>query len=156
MRILTYCNAGALATAGYGTALGVIRSASRDFKNISVYACETRPYLQGARLTAWELMQDKIPVTLMADNMVGYAMDQGLIDMVVVGTDRVAANGDVANKIGTYTVATMASVMPFRFMWRAQSRQLIFQPPLVILFQLSSAHRRNSLGIRTNNGRHLK
>ena len=115
MRILTYCNAGALATAGYGTALGVIRSASRDFKNISVYACETRPYLQGARLTAWELMQDKIPVTLMADNMVGYAMDQGLIDMVVVGTDRVAANGDVANKIGTYTVATMAKrhAIPF-------------------------------------------
>jgi len=108
MRILTYCNAGALATAGYGTALGVIRSAYRDFRNISVYACETRPYLQGARLTAWELMQDKIPVTLMADNMVGYAMDQGLIDLVVVGTDRVAANGDVANKIGTYTVATMA------------------------------------------------
>ena len=109
MRILTYCNAGALATAGYGTALGVIRSAFRDFKDISVYACETRPYLQGARLTAWELMEDQIPVTLMADNMVGYAMDQGLIDMVVVGTDRVAANGDVANKIGTYTVATMAN-----------------------------------------------
>ena len=93
----------------------MIRSASRDFENISVYACETRPYLQGARLTAWELMQDKIPVTLMADNMVGYAMDQGLIDMVVVGTDRVAANGDVANKIGTYTVATMAKrhAIPF-------------------------------------------
>ena len=103
MNILTYCNAGALATAGYGTALGVIRSASRDFENISVYACETRPYLQGARLTVWELMQDKIPVTLMADNM------------VVVGTDRVAANGDVANKIGTYTVATMAKrhAIPF-------------------------------------------
>ena len=108
MRILTYCNAGALATAGYGTALGVIRSAHRELADIQVYACETRPYLQGARLTAWELMEDQIPVTLMADNKVGYAMAQGLIDLVVVGTDRVAANGDVANKIGTYTVATMA------------------------------------------------
>ena len=98
MRILTYCNAGALATAGYGTALGVIRSAHRELADIQVYACETRPYLQGARLTVWELMEDQIPVTLMADNMVGYAMAQGLIDLVVVGTDRVAANGDVAQQ----------------------------------------------------------
>ena len=99
-------------------------------------------------------MQDKIPVTLMAD-MVGW-MDQGLIDMVVVGTTELQANGDVANKIEPTRSRRWPSVMPFRFMWRAQSRQLIFQPPLVILFQLSSAHRRNSLGIRTNNGRHLK
>ncbi len=107
-RVLTHCNAGALATAGHGTALGVIRSAVSSGKNISVIADETRPFLQGARLTAWEMVQEKIPVTLITDNMAGHMMARGEIDAVVVGTDRVAANGDVANKIGTYMVAVLA------------------------------------------------
>jgi len=107
-RVLTHCNAGALATAGWGTALGVIRSAVEAGKRISVIADETRPFLQGARLTAWEMVQEKIPVTLITDNMAGYMMAQGEVDAVVVGTDRVAANGDVANKIGTYMVAVLA------------------------------------------------
>lgn len=107
-RVLTHCNAGALATAGHGTALGVFRSAVEAGKNISVIADETRPFLQGARLTAWEMVQEKIPVTLIADNMSGHLMATGQIDAVVVGTDRVAANGDVANKIGTYMVAVLA------------------------------------------------
>ncbi|MFN7951080.1 MAG: S-methyl-5-thioribose-1-phosphate isomerase [bacterium] len=107
-RILTHCNAGALATAGYGTALGVVRAAAEAGKAPTVYADETRPFLQGARLTAWELMKDAIPVTLITDNMAGHMMSRGHIDCVVVGTDRVAANGDVANKIGTYTVAVLA------------------------------------------------
>ncbi len=108
-RVLTHCNAGALATAGHGTALGVIRSAARSGKKISVIADETRPFLQGARLTAWEMVQERIPVTLITDNMAGHLMAQGEIDAVIVGTDRVAANGDVANKIGTYMVAVMAA-----------------------------------------------
>ena len=107
-RVLTHCNAGALATAGHGTALGVIRSAVEMGKRISVIADETRPFLQGARLTAWEMVQEKIPVTLITDNMAGHLMAQGEIDAVIVGTDRVAANGDVANKIGTYMVAVLA------------------------------------------------
>jgi methylthioribose-1-phosphate isomerase len=107
-RLLTHCNAGALATAGYGTALGVVRSAARQGKVRLVYADETRPYLQGARLTAWELMQDGIPTTLIADNMAGHLMSRGEVDAVVVGADRIARNGDVANKIGTYTVAVLA------------------------------------------------
>jgi methylthioribose-1-phosphate isomerase len=107
-RIMTHCNAGALATAGHGTALGVIRSARDAGKHISVIANETRPYLQGARLTAWEMVQEKISVTLATDNMVGYLMQQGRVDVVVVGADRIAANGDTANKIGTYTVAVLA------------------------------------------------
>jgi len=107
-RVLTHCNAGALATAGWGTALGVIRSAVEAGKKISVIADETRPFLQGARLTAWEMVQENIPVTLITDNMAGYMMAQGEVDAVVVGTDRVAANGDVANKIGTYMVAVLA------------------------------------------------
>ncbi|QDX79930.1 S-methyl-5-thioribose-1-phosphate isomerase [Denitratisoma sp. DHT3] len=107
-RVLTHCNAGALATAGHGTALGVIRSAVEAGKRISVIADETRPFLQGARLTAWEMVQEKIPVTLITDNMAGFMMSRGEIDAVVVGTDRVAANGDVANKIGTYMVAVLA------------------------------------------------
>jgi methylthioribose-1-phosphate isomerase len=107
-RVLTHCNAGALATAGHGTALGVIRSAVEAGKRISVIADETRPFLQGARLTAWEMVQEKIPVTLITDNMAGYMMSHGEVDAVVVGTDRVAANGDVANKIGTYMVAVLA------------------------------------------------
>lgn len=107
-RVLTHCNAGALATAGYGTALGVIRAAVEAGKKISVIADETRPFLQGARLTAWELQKDNIPVTLICDNMAGYLMSQGEVDAVIVGADRIAANGDVANKIGTYTVAVLA------------------------------------------------
>ncbi len=107
-RVLTHCNAGALATAGHGTALGVIRSAVAAGKHIHVIADETRPFLQGARLTAWEMVQENIPVTLITDNMAGHLMAQGEIDAVIVGTDRVAANGDVANKIGTYMVAVLA------------------------------------------------
>jgi len=106
--ILTHCNAGALATAGYGTALGVIRAAIEDKKKIRVIADETRPFLQGARLTAWELMSDNIPVTLIADNSAGLLMRKGMIDGVIVGADRIASNGDVANKIGTYQVAVLA------------------------------------------------
>ncbi len=105
--ILTHCNAGALATGGYGTALGVIRAAWEQGKRIKVFADETRPILQGARLTAWELMQDKIPVTLITDNMAGHFMKKGVIDLAIVGTDRTVANGDVANKIGTYSVAVL-------------------------------------------------
>jgi len=107
-RVLTHCNAGALATAGYGTALGVIRAAQEQGKGLEVFADETRPFLQGARLTAWELQKDNIPVTLITDNMAGHFMKTGKIDCVIVGADRVAANGDVANKIGTYSVAVLA------------------------------------------------
>jgi len=106
--ILTHCNAGSLATAGYGTALGVIRAAREQGKKISVFVTETRPLLQGARLTAWELMREDIPVTLITDSMAGYFMKQNKIDCVIVGADRIAANGDVANKIGTYTLAVLA------------------------------------------------
>jgi methylthioribose-1-phosphate isomerase len=106
--VLTHCNAGALATAGYGTALGVIRAAIEAGKKIHVYADETRPFLQGSRLTAWELMKDGIPTTVISDNMAGVMMQQGKIGAIVVGADRIAANGDVANKIGTYTVAILA------------------------------------------------
>lgn len=107
-RILTHCNAGALATAGYGTALGVIRYAHRQGKNIHVYADETRPLLQGSRLTAWELVKEGIPGTLITDNMAAYAMKLGMIDMVIFGADRIALNGDVANKIGTYSISVLA------------------------------------------------
>ena len=106
--VLTHCNAGALATAGYGTALGVIRAAIEGGKRVAVFADETRPYLQGARLTAWELQQDGIDVTLITDNMSGHFFQQGKFDAVIVGADRIAANGDTANKIGTYTVAVLA------------------------------------------------
>lgn len=106
--VLTHCNAGALATAGYGTALGVIRAAVEDGKHIDVMADETRPFLQGARLTVWELQQDRIPATLITDNMAGYFLQKGRIGCVVVGADRIAANGDVANKVGTYSVAVLA------------------------------------------------
>ncbi|MCL0082448.1 S-methyl-5-thioribose-1-phosphate isomerase [Dehalococcoidia bacterium] len=113
--ILTHCNAGALATAGYGTALGVIKTAREQGKRIQVFADETRPLLQGARLTAWELVEAQIPVTLITDSMAGHFMSQGKIDCVVVGADRIAANGDVANKIGTYSVAVLAkeNAVPF-------------------------------------------
>ena len=107
-RVLTHCNAGALATAGHGTALGVIRSAVAAGKRIAVYADETRPFLQGARLTAWELQQDGIPVTLIADSAAGFLISRSQVDAVIVGADRVAANGDVANKIGTYPLAVVA------------------------------------------------
>jgi methylthioribose-1-phosphate isomerase len=106
--VLTHCNAGALATCGYGTALGVIRAAIEQGKKIHVYADETRPFLQGSRLTAWELMKDGIPTTVISDNMAGAIMRQGKIGAIVVGADRIARNGDVANKIGTYTVAVLA------------------------------------------------
>lgn len=113
--VLTHCNAGALATAGYGTALGVIRAAHAAGTKLSVWAGETRPFLQGARLTAWELQQDGIPVTLITDNMAGHLMQRGEIDLVIVGADRIARNGDVANKIGTYALAVLAQAhnLPF-------------------------------------------
>ncbi len=107
--ILTHCNTGSLATAGYGTALGIIRAAKEQGKRIKVLATETRPLLQGARLTTWELLQDNIPTTLITDSMAGYFMSRGKVNCVVVGADRIAANGDVANKIGTYTLAVLAT-----------------------------------------------
>src|SRR5881409_909654 len=107
-RVLTHCNAGALATAGYGTALGVIRGAVEQGKTVAVFADETRPFLQGARLTAWELVRDGIETTVITDNMAGALMHQGKVNLVVVGADRIAANGDTANKIGTYAVAVLA------------------------------------------------
>ena len=106
--VLTHCNAGALATAGYGTALGVLRAAAAEGKKLHVYVDETRPVLQGARLTAWEMKKEKIPATLICDNMAGFLMKQGKIDKVIVGADRIAANGDAANKIGTYALAVLA------------------------------------------------
>jgi methylthioribose-1-phosphate isomerase len=106
--ILTHCNAGALATAGYGTALGVIRAAREDGRKLHVFVDETRPVLQGARLTCWELLEDRIPATLITDNMAGFLMAQGKVDLVIVGADRIAANGDTANKIGTYSLAILA------------------------------------------------
>jgi methylthioribose-1-phosphate isomerase len=113
--ILTHCNAGSLATAGYGTALGVVKMAKERGKKIGVYATETRPLLQGARLTTWELLKEDIPVTLITDSMAGYFMNKGEIDCVIVGADRIAANGDVANKIGTYALAVLAmeNAIPF-------------------------------------------
>ena len=114
-RVLTHCNAGALATAGHGTALGVIRSARDAGKNPTVIASETRPYLQGARLTAWEMVQERIPVTLVTDSTAGFLMSRAEVDLVIVGADRIAANGDVANKIGTYPLAVLAQrhALPF-------------------------------------------
>ncbi len=107
--ILTHCNTGSLATAGYGTALGIIKAAKKQGKKIDVIATETRPLLQGARLTAWELMQENIPATLVTDSMAGYFINQGKVSCVIVGADRIAANGDVANKVGTYTLAVLAA-----------------------------------------------
>jgi methylthioribose-1-phosphate isomerase len=127
--ILTHCNAGALATAGYGTALGVVRAAWEQGKQIQVIADETRPVLQGARLTAWELMQDKIPVTLITDNMAGAIMRQGMIHLCVVGADRIAANGDVANKIGTYSVAVLAKAHHIPFYVAAPSSTIDLATP---------------------------
>jgi methylthioribose-1-phosphate isomerase len=127
--ILTHCNAGALATAGYGTALGVIRAAWEQGKKIRVYADETRPVLQGARLTAWELQQDGIPVTLITDNAAGALMKQHMIQCCVVGADRIAANGDVANKIGTYSVAVLANAHGIPFYVAAPSSTIDMQTP---------------------------
>jgi methylthioribose-1-phosphate isomerase len=128
-RVLTHCNAGALATAGYGTALGVIRSAVRLGKVRAVFADETRPWLQGARLTVWELMQDGIEATLIAEGAAGHLMAQGEINAVVVGADRIAANGDVANKIGTYTLAVLAKEHGLPFYVAAPVSTLDLQTP---------------------------
>lgn len=125
--VLTHCNAGALATGGYGTALGVIRAAWEKHKNLMVYADETRPVLQGARLTAWELDQDKIPTTLITDNMSGYFMKKGVIQVCVVGADRIAKNGDTANKIGTYSVAVLAKAHNIPFYVAAPSSTIDFK-----------------------------
>jgi methylthioribose-1-phosphate isomerase len=129
VRILTHCNAGALATAGYGTALGVIRAAVAAGKQVSVLADETRPFLQGSRLTAWELQKDNIPTVLICDNMAGYLMSKGAIDAVIVGADRIAANGDVANKIGTYTVAILAKEHNIPFYVAAPTSTIDLQIP---------------------------
>ncbi|HDQ26349.1 MAG TPA: S-methyl-5-thioribose-1-phosphate isomerase, partial [bacterium] len=125
-RVLTHCNAGALATAGYGTALGVIRAAAAKKKKITVYVDETRPYLQGARLTAWELNEAGIQHYLITDNMAGYFMAKGDIDVVIVGADRITANGDVANKIGTYPVAVLAYTHRIPFYVAAPSSTIDF------------------------------
>jgi methylthioribose-1-phosphate isomerase len=127
--ILTHCNAGALATGGYGTALGVVRAAWEGGKKIRVVAGETRPVLQGSRLTAWELMQDGIPVTLITDNMAGTLMGQGKIHLCVVGADRITANGDVANKIGTYSVAVLAHAHGIPFYVAAPSSTVDLATP---------------------------
>ncbi len=127
--ILTHCNAGALATVEYGTALGVMRSAHAAGKDIHVYADETRPFLQGARLTTWELMQDKIPVTLITDNMAGFLMQQGKIDLVIVGADRIASNGDTANKIGTYSLAVLAQAHGIAFYVAAPTSTIDLKMP---------------------------
>ncbi len=127
--VLTHCNAGALATAGYGTALGVVRAASEQGKKVHVIANETRPVLQGARLTAWELLEDGIPVTLITDSMAGVVMRQGKVDLCVVGADRIAANGDVANKIGTYAVAVLAKAHNIPFYVAAPSSTIDVSTP---------------------------
>jgi methylthioribose-1-phosphate isomerase len=126
-RILTHCNAGALATAGYGTALGVIRGAVEAGKRVAVFADETRPFLQGARLTAWELVRDGIETTVITDNMSGALMRQGKVDLVVVGADRIAANGDTANKIGTYQLAIAARHHGVKFMVAAPASTVDMQ-----------------------------
>lgn len=127
LRILTHCNAGALATAGYGTALGVIRSAWQAERLARVYADETRPRLQGAKLTAWECVQEGIPVTVITDNMAAHCMKKGMIDAVIVGADRIAANGDTANKIGTYSVALVAKAHQIPFFVAAPLSTIDFQ-----------------------------
>src|ERR1700726_3793582 len=127
--VLTHCNAGALATAGYGTALGVIRAAVEAGKKIHVFADETRPFLQGSRLTAWELMKDSIPTTVISDNMAGAIMKQQKINAIVVGADRIAANGDVANKIGTYSVAVLAKEHGIPFYVAAPLSSVDFETP---------------------------
>ena len=128
-RILTHCNAGALATAGYGSALGVIRSAVGDGKRVTVFADETRPFLQGSRLTAWELLRERIQTTVITDNMAGAMMKSGEVDIVIVGADRIAANGDIANKIGTYTVAVLAKENGLPFYVAAPRSTIDFSTP---------------------------
>jgi methylthioribose-1-phosphate isomerase len=127
--VLTHCNAGALATAGYGTALGVIRAASESGKSVRVIATETRPFLQGARLTAWELKKDGLPVSLITDSMAGYVMSKGLVDAVLVGADRIASNGDVANKIGTYSLSILAKFHNIPFYVAAPISTIDFSCP---------------------------
>jgi methylthioribose-1-phosphate isomerase len=146
--VLTHCNAGALATAGYGTALGVIRAAVEQGKKIHVYADETRPFLQGSRLTAWELMKDGIPTTVISDNMAGAMMKQGKIGAIVVGADRIAANGDVANKIGTYTVAVLAKEHGIPFYVAAPISTVDLACADGARFPSSSAIRRKSRTLR--------
>lgn len=137
-QVLTHCNAGALATAGYGTALGIIRAAAEGGKHISVMATETRPFLQGARLTAWELKKDHIPTTLITDNMAGHFMRAGKISCVIVGADRVAANGDVANKIGTYTLAVVAKRHRIPFIVAAPTSTIDLECPSGDLIPIES------------------
>jgi len=127
--ILTHCNAGALATGGYGTALGVIRAAVEQGKNIHVFVDETRPVLQGARLTAWELVKERIPATLITDSMAGFLMSRGKIDKIVVGADRIAKNGDTANKIGTYTLAVLAKAHDIPFYVAAPTSTIDLETP---------------------------
>jgi len=141
-RILTHCNAGALATGGYGTALGVIRAAVEAGKKISVFADETRPFLQGSRLTAWELAKDGIDVTLICDNMAGYLMSKGEIDGIIVGADRIAANGDTANKIGTYTLAILAREHGIPFYVAAPMSTIDFSIPDGSLIPIEERDRR--------------
>ncbi|MCP9452393.1 MAG: S-methyl-5-thioribose-1-phosphate isomerase [Nitrospira sp.] len=150
--VLTHCNAGALATAGYGTALGVIRAAWEQGKKIAVIADETRPVLQGARLTAWELMQDQIPVTLITDNMAGALMKQGKIHLCVVGADRIAANGDVANKIGTYSVAVLAKAHGIPFYVAAPSSTIDMKTKSGADIPIEQ---RNPMEVTTVHGGHL-
>ncbi|MEQ8753840.1 MAG: S-methyl-5-thioribose-1-phosphate isomerase [Coleofasciculus sp. G1-WW12-02] len=138
--ILTYCNAGSLATAGYGTALGVVRSTWRQQRLARIYACETRPRLQGAKLTAWECVQEGIPVTLITDNMAAHCMNRGLIDAVVVGADRIAANGDTANKIGTYSVALLAKAHNIPFFVAAPLSTVDFELPTGDLIPIEERH----------------
>ena len=146
--VLTHCNAGALATAGYGTALGVIRAAAEQGKKIAVIADETRPFLQGARLTAWELVKDGIDTTVITDNMAGAIMRGGDIDLVVVGADRIAANGDTANKIGTYTVAVLANAHGVPFYVAAPMSTVDLSTPngAAIPIEERSAHEVTSIG----------
>ncbi len=138
--ILTHCNTGALATAGYGTALGVVRSAWRDGRLARVYADETRPRLQGAKLTSWECVQEGIPVTVITDSMAAHCMKQGLIDAVIVGADRIAANGDTANKIGTYSLAIVAKAHNIPFFVAAPLSTVDFELPSGSLIPIEERH----------------
>jgi len=138
--ILTHCNTGALATAGYGTALGVVRSAWRDGRLARVYADETRPRLQGAKLTSWECVQEGIPVTVITDSMAAHCMKQGLIDAVIVGADRIAANGDTANKIGTYSLAIVAKAHNIPFFVAAPLSTVDFELPSGALIPIEERH----------------
>ena len=150
MTVLTHCNAGALATGGYGTALGVIRAANEAGKDIKVIATETRPFLQGARLTAWELDRDGIPVSLITDNMVGHIMSKGMVDAVVLGADRIASNGDVANKIGTYTISVLAKTHGIPFYVAAPVSTIDYGCPNGISIPIEQRDREEVTHIRGN------